>query len=214
MPDGKESEALRAITFRRESLGADTPTWPRTTTETVADCRVFRVRRDWRINPRDATEHDFYVIEASDWINVIPVTEAGDVVMVEQYRHGTDEVTLEIPGGILDPGETPEAAASRELLEETGYAANQLVLLGRSRPNPATHNNWIYTYLADRVSAIRAPVFEGTEHTAVRLVPIADVPVLVADGTINHSLIISGFYLHSLYREGVMSRETAAEAPL
>ena len=78
--------------------------WRRERSEQVADCRVFQVRRDYSADPRDGREHDFYVIEAPDWINIIPLTKDEEVVLIEQYRHGTESVSLEIPGGMVDPG--------------------------------------------------------------------------------------------------------------
>ena len=192
--------------FARDRLGAETPAWRRVHAEQVADCRVFRVRRDRRVNPRDTREHDFYVIEAPDWINVVPLTARGEVVMIEQYRHGTDEVTLEIPGGLVDRDEQPAAAAARELLEETGYAAPEIIELGKTRPNPAIQNNWLYTFLARDASLRQTPVFDGTEQIAVRLVHLADIPALIADGTINHALVVAGFHWLSLYESRISDR--------
>jgi 8-oxo-dGTP pyrophosphatase MutT (NUDIX family) len=170
----------------------------------LADCRVFQVRRDLSVNPRDGREHDFYVIEAPDWINIVPLTAANEVVMIEQYRHGTGEVTLEIPGGMVDAGESPRDAAAREMLEETGYASSEVVALGRTRPNPAIQNNWIHTFLARDARFESEPQFDGTEHTAVRLVPLARIPSLIADGSITHSLVVVGFHLLDI--SGMLSR--------
>ncbi|MBA2339213.1 MAG: NUDIX hydrolase [Pyrinomonadaceae bacterium] len=181
----------------------DTDSWRRKSSERVADCRVFQVRRDKSVNARTAREHDFYVLEAPDWINIVPLTARNEVVMIEQYRHGTEEVTLEIPGGMVDAGEEPERAAWRELLEETGYAPREIILLGRTRPNPAIQNNWIYTFLARDVSFKSAPVFDSTEHTVVSLVPLASVPALIADGTINHALVVVGFHWLSLHEKKI-----------
>jgi ADP-ribose pyrophosphatase len=179
--------------------------WPVKNSELVADCRVFQVRRDRSVNPLGGREHNFYVIEAPDWINVIPLTADDEVVLIEQYRHGTGEITLEIPGGMVDAGETPRDAAARELLEETGYAPREILKLGRTRPNPAIQNNWIHTFLARDVSFRQAPAFDGTEHTAVRLVPLAEVPRLIGDGTISHALVVVAFHRLALWREDIIS---------
>jgi 8-oxo-dGTP pyrophosphatase MutT (NUDIX family) len=172
--------------------------WTRRRSEQLADCRVFRVRRDLSADPRDGREHDFYVLEAPDWINVIPLTEAGEVVLVEQYRHGTGAVSLEIPGGMVDPGEAPEQTAARELLEETGYGGGELAFLGRTRPNPAIQDNWLHSYVARGVSFRHAPSNAGTEQTVVRFVPVGEVPRLIREGRIDHALVVAAFHLWSL----------------
>ncbi|MCA1635425.1 MAG: NUDIX hydrolase [Acidobacteria bacterium] len=198
MSEKREEEATR-------ERAASPAAWSRQSSEPLADCRVFRVRRDRNADPRDGREHDFFVIEAPDWINVIPLTDAGEVVLIEQYRHGADEISLEIPGGMVDAGEGPREAAARELLEETGYAAAELIGLGKTRPNPAIQDNWIHTYLARGVVFRHEPVFAGTEHTVVRLVPLERIPSLIADGTINHALVVVGFYRLGLWQKNLFN---------
>jgi ADP-ribose pyrophosphatase len=168
--------------------------WRRERSEQVADCRVFTVRRDFSTDPRSRRVHDFYVIEAPDWINVIPLTKDDEVVLIEQYRQGTEAVSLEIPGGMVDPGEAPRETAARELFEETGYEAGEVIFLGKTRPNPAIQNNWIHTFLARGVEYRREPLNEGTEWTRVRLEPLARIPALIREGAIDHSLVVVGFH--------------------
>jgi ADP-ribose pyrophosphatase len=168
----------------------------------VADCEVFKVKRNKSVSPRDESEHYFFCLEAPDWVNVIPLTANNEVVMIEQYRHGADIVTLEVPGGVVDPGESPQETAIRELLEETGYLAKDLVLLGKTYPNPALQNNKLHTFVAHNVEYHKDQAFDLTEHALVRLIPSTDIPRLITNGSINHSLIVNSLYWFSLYQQG------------
>jgi ADP-ribose pyrophosphatase len=158
--------------------------------------RVFSIRTDTAISPRTGMTHDFYIIESRDWINVIPLTADHRVVMVRQYRHGSREITLEIPGGLLDPGDTPEEAAARELLEETGYQAEEYTEIGVSNPNPAIFNNRCYTYTAQHLKKVSDPRLDQAEDIEVVLVPLSEIPGLIRNGEIDHAIVISAFYFY------------------
>jgi ADP-ribose pyrophosphatase len=173
-------------------------TWKRIRSETVADCRVFNVRKDFSQRESDEAEHSFFVIENPDWVNIIALTENGNVILIEQYRHGSEEIILEIPGGMVDEGESHTVTAARELLEETGFAPREMIPLGRSRPNPAIQNNWIYHYLALECEKKSEVKFDEHESINVRLVPLAEIPKLIVQGAITHSLVIAAFSLFNL----------------
>jgi 8-oxo-dGTP pyrophosphatase MutT (NUDIX family) len=176
--------------------------WEVLATERLQDCAVFSVSRLLSRSPRDGGEHAFFRIDASDWVNVVPITTAGDLVLIRQYRHGAGEITLEIPGGMVDPGETPAAAAARELLEETGYGAAELSEIGRSNPNPALFGNRLHSFVArgcERVDEVRN---EGNEETAVELVARAELTRLVRGGNIDHALVLAGLYYLELFERG------------
>jgi ADP-ribose pyrophosphatase len=163
----------------------------------LQDCVVFRVSRSTSLSPA-GSEHPFYRIDSPEWINVVPLTGAGEIVMVRQYRHGSKEVTLEIPGGMVDPGETPSEAAARELLEETGYRAREVIPIGVVNPNPALFGNRCHTFYApgaERVAPIRN---DGTEETVVELVPRSQIRERVRAGEIDHALVVAGLYWFEL----------------
>jgi len=141
--------------------------WNLIKSEKINSFRVFSTRKDTSLSPITGEEHDFYVVEAPDWVNVIAVTPDNQVVLIKQYRHGIKSVTLEIPGGTVEPGESPIEAGKRELLEETGYASDNWVCIGKVHPNPAMQNNNCYTFLARDARRVQAQGFEGTEDIAV-----------------------------------------------
>jgi len=168
--------------------------WKCLASELVAQSRLFRLRRDRVVNPRNARELEAFVLECPDWINVIALTKTGEVVMVRQFRHGVRAVTLEIPGGTVDPGEAPEAAARRELLEETGYAAREVLSIGVVDAQPAIQDNRLHTFLALDAEKIAAPAPDEGEDLEVITLPRAEVGRLMADGSITHALVLTAFH--------------------
>ena len=105
--------------------------WETVANEHVGDFKIFTMRQAQKISPRTGRTHTFYIIDSNDWVNIFPLTADGHVVMVRQYRHGNDEFTLEVPGGLVEPNEDPMVSALREMREETGYDAAMKRFLSR-----------------------------------------------------------------------------------
>ena len=178
--------------------------WKCIRSNTPQSFRVFSVRTDRAVSPRTGNEHDFHIIESRDWINIIPITADYQVVMIKQYRHGSREVTLEIPGGLVDPGDTPETAASRELLEETGYEAEQWARIGAVNPNPAIFNNCCHTFLAQNLRKAKNPDLDQGEDIEVVLLPLSEIPDRIRKGEIDHAIVITAFSFYFLREPGAL----------
>lgn len=141
----------------------------------------------------------FYRLHAPDWINIIALTAQNEIVLVEQYRAGIDRPTLETPGGMVDPHEKPLDAAKRELLEETGFRAEQWTPIGRASSNAAILDNYTYFFLAEGCEQTDEPRPDALEDIAVHRKPMEDFLELVRDGTVHHSVVVAAvaqFLLH------------------
>jgi ADP-ribose pyrophosphatase len=158
------------------------------------DFHILQIRSLVAADPRDGSEHERVVIETPDWVNVLALTAADEAVLVRQFRFGVWAQTLEIPGGLVDPGEQPLATAARELEEETGYRAAELRLLGWSHPNPALHPNRIHHVLATGCERVHAGKPEAAEDIAIELVPRNALPALVRSGQITHGLVLAALH--------------------
>jgi ADP-ribose pyrophosphatase len=174
--------------------------WEKRSSKKIGDFRVFSLRSDVKVSPLTGKEHDFFVIEAVNWVNVVPITTDGKIVMVEQYRHGSNTIELEIPGGMMDATDAdPVAAGARELVEETGYEGKNARIIGQIYPNPAIMNNICYTVLVENCELRHNVKFDQTEDIEVTLIDPAQIPELVRTGRIAHSLVVVALYHYELW---------------
>ncbi|MBA4150255.1 MAG: NUDIX hydrolase [Verrucomicrobia bacterium] len=179
--------------------------WKKVGSKPLGDYRIFTVRSDIKVSPRNGKEHDFFVIDCVNWVNVIATTPDDQIVLVEQYRHGSDTVELEIPGGMMDPeDQSPILTGLRELREETGFEgkSDTAEIIGKILPNPAIMSNICYTVLVENCVCKHPVAFDGTEDLITKLVPISSLPDLVRHGKIQHSLVVVALYHYELWRRG------------
>lgn len=167
--------------------------WETLGREKLTDTPIFSIALIERRSPK-GLEAKFFLAEMPDWVNVVAITPDDRLVMVRQYRHGSDSITLEIPGGIVDDGESFIEAARRELLEETGYEAESFVQIGAVEPNPAFQNNTCATVLATGARDTGETNFDEHEELAVELHELSEVERLIRGGQITHALVVAGIY--------------------
>ncbi len=179
------------------------PRWQTLETGEALDRGVFAIQQVVRRSPRTGHAGTYQVLRVADWANVVALTPAGDVVLVAQYRHGLDDVTLEIPGGVVEPGEAPADGAARELEEETGFTGEAPVLIGTVHPNPAIQDNACTTWLITGARRTAEPNPDAGEDIDVVTVPLGEIPALLRQGRITHSLVVAAF--HWLELHGVCS---------
>ena len=178
--------------------------WEKIGSKPLGDYRIFKVRSDEKVSPRTGEKLDFFVIESVDWVNVLAVTPERDLVMVEQYRHGSNTVELEIPGGVMDRTDrSPVETGVRELREETGYEGENPRLLAGVFANPAIMSNSMHIVLVENCQLRHATELDQGEDLITRVVPIADIPALVATGKIKHPLVVVALYHFDLWQRGI-----------
>lgn len=178
--------------------------WPTLRTEDLGDFRIFHLRRDFKRSPRTGAEHDFFVLECPGWVNVVALTPDRQAILVEQYRHGTNTLELEVPGGVMDPADaSPVATAVRELREETGYEGARVRLLASVAANPAIQDNLCHVVLIEDCVCRHPLELDQGEDLVTRLVPAEELPALVAVGRIRHSLVVAALHHFALYQAGL-----------
>jgi len=187
--------------------------WKKSRSEPLGDFRVFRLREDRSVSPRNGSEHKFIVLDAPDWVNIIALTESREMVLVEQFRHGSETIELEVPGGVRDAADaSPVETAVRELREETGFEGENALVIGDVWPNPAIQSNRCFTILIENCRLKHPVDFDHGEDLSTHLMPATEVPRLVAQGRIRHSLAIVALYHFELWQRG-LKEEPASRPP-
>jgi ADP-ribose pyrophosphatase len=175
-------------------VGTPPRPWPFLDEKLVLETRIFKIESRRLVSPRTGLPRDFSLIRCPDWCNIVALTDANEVVMVRQVRHGVGEVTLELPGGMVDPEDaTALEACQRELLEETGYAGVGGRIAGVIEPNPAMQTNRCHTAIVRGARKVAEQSQDAGEDLEVVLVPYREIPERIARGEISHALVVVAF---------------------
>lgn len=150
---------------------------------------------------KDFSEGDFFILDAPEWINVIAITPKNEIVLVEQFRYGIEQPTLEIPGGMVDKKEAPLETARRELLEETGFGSQRWRSLGKISSNPAILNNYTHLYLATDCRWEQAQKLDEHERINVHVIPFEEFLQRIREGTVHHAIVLAAVTRYLLTKE-------------
>lgn len=179
-------------------------TWKEISSEEILDTRVFKVTKARSVSPQ-GEEGEYIVIKARDWATVIPIL-GDDFLMVRQWRHGHQGLSIEFPGGVIESDETPEEGARRELMEETGFSAGRLVHLGTINPNPALFANRFHVFLAEDLQPNGKQNLDKDEFLDYIKIPKAEVFEKMGGAEYPHALMVAAL---ELYRQ----RESRQRSP-
>jgi len=161
----------------------------------ILSTSVFDIEKQRMKCLRTGKEGDFYTFTCNDWINVIALTAENKLVMIRQFRAGSDKIELEIPGGGIDKQDSdPVVAGARELLEETGYSGENGTIIGYVCPNPALQGNTCYTVLFENTKKVSEPTMEGTEDIETILVPLEEIDAKIRNGEVTHGLVLNALH--------------------
>jgi len=172
--------------------------------ETVWKGPIFDIEQVNRISP-EGEEHPFVVCRTPDWVTVIPELpgpEGTSFLIVNQFRHGSGTLSREFPAGVVDPGETPLEAAVRELREETGHTAAEMIPIGKINPNPAFMSNTSWTFLARGLEKTDSLDLDAQEFLTWSAVGEEEVASRMGQGAYNSAIMVQAWYWYLRFREG------------
>lgn len=178
-------------------------TWETKKRRKVLDCRIFEVHEVDRVNA-EGSEGTFVQIQAPDWVTVVPVMhdKLGNLcfVMVRQYRHGNEELTVEFPAGTVEPGEAPEHAALRELLEETGCRPSQMTRIGEVSPNPAFLTNQVTYFAAEGLESVQPQNLDAHEMIDIELIPVKEILHAMGTGVYSNGIMVAAMAFYQRWK--------------
>jgi ADP-ribose pyrophosphatase len=199
---GDDSMKKKIFPKTQQDLENLAPPWKRGEARDICDARIFTLQSIPSNSPETGKAFEFFRLRARDWVNVIALTPDNDMIFVIQQRHGIDRATLEIPAGIVEPGEAHVAAARRELEEETGFIPGAMMHLGTAYSNPAFMDNLCYSFLASDCTPTGITRRDSAEEIKVVTVHSSEIDFLLASGMLGNSMGLVAFLWYDLYRRG------------
>lgn len=167
-------------------MSSEKKEWTCVKSESGPNLKLFKARFDHMLNPRNDQTERMIILESPDSVNVVPITQEGKIIFVRQYRFGIEEYTLELPGGIVDPGEDHGIAAQRELQEETGYSSKQWSYLGKVASNPVFMDSYIHHWVAKDAALTHEVTLDAGEDVEWMALSIDEVKKKLMKGDFQH----------------------------